>query len=244
MTSTGYYEGQSNLGQPRFVIFGVGRCGTTTLYENIVRHPEISRSRVKEISFFRSQFSRGRQWYEKQIGVGISGEASPQYFTGSKVPGRIKKMYPDVRLIVLMRNPVDGVECSLTMRQRHNFLYSKPQIDISKVALEKLSRTQVGSTDPVLDRYCYEKHMKRWLRAFDQEQILFLQSEHLFENLQEELATVFRHIGVDPVSIETVRARSLLDMDTLSEDVRNRLGEFYAPYNERFYEMGIDWRWE
>lgn len=48
---------------PDFIIIGVARCGTTSLYNYLVKHPYIFPALRKEINFFSINFNRGLGWY-------------------------------------------------------------------------------------------------------------------------------------------------------------------------------------
>src|SRR5437016_5579333 len=96
---------------PHFIIIGAQRCGTTSLFEYLARHPSFSLPSQKELHFFDYQYHNGADWYRKQfpllLGGVITGEASPYYLLHPHVPRRIRDWNPDVKLIVLLRNPVD-----------------------------------------------------------------------------------------------------------------------------------------
>lgn len=98
---------------PTFIIIGAMRAGTTSLYDILSHHPQISMSQQKETDFFIAEksWSRGTGWYTRQFDPSkrIRGEASPNYtkrhvFTG--VPERIYATVPNVKLIYLLRDPV------------------------------------------------------------------------------------------------------------------------------------------
>lgn len=110
---------------PTFLIIGVQRSGTTTLHYSLARHPQIFMSRIKETNYFlrdphgvlphwlAAERSTPRTWEEYTelfAGAGPQhraiGESSPSYLYGP-VAGRIKARLPDVKLIVILRHPVD-----------------------------------------------------------------------------------------------------------------------------------------
>lgn len=99
---------------PDFVIIGAMRAGTTALAERLSLHPEIGMSRLKETDYFIAEKNAGRGalWYRSLFpkDKSIRGEASPNYtkndvFAG--VPERIRRVRPDVKLIYIVRDPVD-----------------------------------------------------------------------------------------------------------------------------------------
>jgi hypothetical protein len=98
------------------------KAGTTSLYHYLVQHPCIAPARNKELRFFDHRFhTYGLDWYwrrfpsvweQKRVGARLgckikTGEASPYYLMHPHAPRRVKKVLPQVKLIVVLRNPVD-----------------------------------------------------------------------------------------------------------------------------------------
>jgi hypothetical protein len=106
--------------KPNFIIIGAQRCGTTSLYNYLTRHPSILPARVKEVHYFDYKSYRGLLWYKanfpmlthklkryiKQKTI-ITGEASPFYLYHPHAFKRIAQVLPNIKLIVILRNPVD-----------------------------------------------------------------------------------------------------------------------------------------
>ena len=98
---------------PDFIIIGAQMCGTTSLYDYLAKHPNVLLSYVKEIHFFDHSYNKGLLWYRSFFplriikGKRMTGEASPYYIFHSHSAKRIAKTLPSVKLIVMLRNPVD-----------------------------------------------------------------------------------------------------------------------------------------
>jgi hypothetical protein len=101
---------------PDFIIIGAAKSGTTSLWDYLNRHPDIFMSRPKEPCFFDEDvaWSRGIDWYRTLFAKAqehqVCGEASTNYSRWPQVTGvprRIHAVLPNVKLIYLMRNPVD-----------------------------------------------------------------------------------------------------------------------------------------
>lgn len=99
--------------KPTFIILGAQRCGTTALYGSLRTHPQISmRSYAHgEIHFFdqNRRYRKGIGWYEDffRNTKPICGEKSPSYLSTPKAIARIKAYNPSIRLVILLRDPVD-----------------------------------------------------------------------------------------------------------------------------------------
>jgi hypothetical protein len=102
---------QLQAGLPNFVLIGALRSGTTSLARQLGAHPDVFVALQKEVRFFNRYFDRGVEWYRKQFaGAGTElavGEATPTYMYDEQAMARIADLLPDVRLIAILRDPVD-----------------------------------------------------------------------------------------------------------------------------------------
>ena len=98
--------------RPSFLIIGVGKCGTSSLYYYLVGHPKVVGASQKQLQWFDHQYHGnrfGREYlshFRKSLGPGeMSGEASPGYAAYSQVPARVARHLPGVRILVIVRDP-------------------------------------------------------------------------------------------------------------------------------------------
>ena len=93
---------------PDFIIIGCQRGGTTSLYNYITSHPDVEPASQKELHFFDYNFDKGLDWYKDQFPDNkITGETSPYYIIHPHAPRRIAQAKPDVKILILLRNPGD-----------------------------------------------------------------------------------------------------------------------------------------
>jgi len=108
---------------PDFLIIGAPKCGTTSMYLYLLRHPSMRPAYRKETHFFSDDryYSNGSFGYRKMFATYffkiyfekikklkfLTGEASPGYLRDKKTPERVFKVLPKIKLIVLLRNPVN-----------------------------------------------------------------------------------------------------------------------------------------
>ncbi|MCP5463727.1 MAG: sulfotransferase [Deltaproteobacteria bacterium] len=92
----------------KFVCVGATKCGTTWLSSVLRGHPEINVSLNKEPCYFSVHYGRGPQWYASiwKDQPGLKGEFTNYYMFSKKALDRLKNDYPDVRIIVLLREPI------------------------------------------------------------------------------------------------------------------------------------------
>src|SRR5579863_2670833 len=106
---------------PDFLVIGTQRGGTTALYHSLQTHPYIKPATTTDTHFFDKKFNKGLTWYRGHFPTSVeryyaqrlrrhaflTGEASSSYLFYPHTPGRVARALPHVKLIVLLRNPVD-----------------------------------------------------------------------------------------------------------------------------------------
>jgi hypothetical protein len=98
---------------PDFLICGAQKAGTTALTFYLRNHPGIFIPWKKELHFFDADFNfnKGLDFYTRQFAgasqAQVTGEGTPIYMYLNKIPGRIAPALPGIKLIFILRNPVD-----------------------------------------------------------------------------------------------------------------------------------------
>ena len=231
---------------PDFLIIGGSRCGTGSLFKNLLQHPLIrgSLKNKKEIHFFNKikRYNRGIEWYKSQFPSArkktLCFEASPAYFHESLVAHRIFKHLPDGKFIILLRNPIDRVVS----------FYSRWKRKKEEWNPNELKNPQYG----VVEAGIYVKALWRWFGYFSINQFLIIKSEDYFENEKKIIAQCFDWLGIEPINIgkplfydQKNRQEEWLPYQReVPDDVKEYLREFYKPHNLKLYELlGRDFGW-
>jgi hypothetical protein len=97
-----------------FLVIGAAKSGTTALFHYLRDHPNIYLPPEKEVSFFSNEdwFTRGWDAFVHEffrlapLNV-LWGKVTPHYMAHPHVPERLFNMMPQIKLIALLRNPVD-----------------------------------------------------------------------------------------------------------------------------------------
>src|SRR3972149_755288 len=180
---------------PTFLIIGAMKTGTTSLYHYLAHHPQVHMPRQKEIDFFSEPaiWRLGWEWYLGQFASAPSsavaiGEASTSYTKFpefSDVPRRIAERLPRVRLVYLIRHPVERIHSQYA----HHVLMGDERRPISEALL----------ADPrYLNTTQYAMQLEQYLRYFDRDQILIVQAEHLRSVRRTTVRRIFTFLGIDP----------------------------------------------
>jgi hypothetical protein len=180
---------------PNLVIIGGMKCGTTSLHKYLSAHPEVFMSEEKELEFFTSwnRRERGIDWYERQFpsDAPVRGESSPVYSAWPHVlgvPEAIEETLPDVKLIYLVRDPID--------RLVSHYLHAWGRGDETRELAEVAAEPSFAESRYVAQSR-YAMQLERYLALFDRSHILVLEQEALERNREESLRGVFRFLGVD-----------------------------------------------
>jgi len=180
---------------PNFIIAGAAKSGSSTLYYYLNKHPEILMSKEKEPAYFTKYWGKKElKWYESQFdhwnGEKAIGEATVEYMVDEKAPERICKILPNVKLIFIMRNPVD--------RAWSHYWHRVKMGEETRSFDEIIKSIKNGNLNEYVIRYgMYATHIKRFLKYFPREKMLFLLLEEFKENPIEHLKLIFKFLEVD-----------------------------------------------
>jgi len=188
---------------PNFLIIGAPRSGTTWLAKNLMEHSQVFVPRCKEVHFFDRHYEEGIDWYSRyfrNVSSEISiGEGTPAYLSVPSVAPRIRKELGDIRLIAILRNPVDR-------------LYSRHCVSIGRFP-EQRSVTfeeRIQNKHHLVEEGYYFEHLTRYLALFSRESLKVTFYEDLKENPVEFLRQIFDFLGVD-CDVDTVAACHVLN---------------------------------
>jgi hypothetical protein len=214
---------------PNFLIVGAAKAGTTSLYHYVRAHPQSFMPERKELSFFCEEFNwaRGIEWYERHFDAAGSavavGEASPRYtvypiYRG--VPARIAASLPDVRLIYVVREPVQRMRSHYVDRIIHG--------------IEEQPIEEALLNDPFyLSSSSYTLQMKQYLEHFSRDQMLIITSEDLRRDRSGVLSRVFGFLGIDPAWRSKVFEEEFLPTDTRRAPRGGFRRIWYSPITHR-----------
>jgi hypothetical protein len=186
LTETNPLYGKENWA-PDFIVVGAQKAGTGALRCLMIQHPLILWSSKKEPHFFDLQYNKGAKWYEmlfpeRPSSDHLLGEKSPYYIVHPQVPKRIFSHYPNVKIIMILRNPVSRAYSHYQFNVARNMekLSFEDAIEAESKRLKgeekKLQKNPAYRSSKFkhfsyLTRGMYAHQIKRWLKYFPSEQI-------------------------------------------------------------------------
>ncbi len=188
------------VGEPRlpdFLIIGACKAGTTTLWAYLRSHMRIFLLEPKEPSFFqrKERYDKGIDWYKALFADArpgqICGEASTTYSRWphlADVPSRIAQAAPKVKLIYMMRHPVDRTYSHYCQHMRN---------PVPRLTFEEA----LQSDRDYIDTSLYMMQIKKFLEHFPRDSLLPILLDDLSDDPRATLETVQRFLGLDPIDL-------------------------------------------
>lgn len=201
---------------PNFILIGAQKSGTTAIAHYLAQHPQVFMSPIKEPGFFDFEGEPpgfkgpGDQELYSSIVTNLGGysklfehasdevaigEATTWYLYSQKAPGRIKHYIPNVKLIAVLRNPIDRAYSAYMHAVRDN----RESLDF--IDALKIEEKRISDNWEYLWHYSkigyYSEQLQRYFSEFDQEQLRFYLFEDLNENPESLLRSIFHFLDVD-----------------------------------------------
>jgi hypothetical protein len=192
---------------PNFMIIGVAKAGTTSLYRYLDQHPQVFMCPLKGTNFFGYEDALDWRWHDEgdppllrhfqvttfaayeDAFAGASdeiaiGEASPQYIRCPTAAQKIHTCIPNVKLIASIRNPADRAFSGFMMRTRRG-------------EAVKSIREELTPTSSHVKESFYYTRLKRYFDLFPRAQIKILIFEEFKKDPSKAVRDLFDFIGVD-----------------------------------------------
>jgi len=181
---------------PTFLISGAQKAGTTALYEALRAHPDVCMSRPKETEFFNWRYRRGWEWFESHFehydGEAAVGEASTRTMASPEAPARIADRLPDVKLIFVLRDPVERAHSAFWYYLTQGIL--RPGEDFGSFIRNEGHPLR----QEIIHYGFYDTQLERFLNCFDRSQLLLIRYLDLGSRPRNQVRRVCKFVGVDP----------------------------------------------
>jgi hypothetical protein len=233
---------------PDFIIAGAPRSGTTWLYVLARRHPQLAMAEpmMPEPKFFLVDelWQRGvnyysKKWFDSLPSGQVLGEKSTNYLESPEAAERIYRALPRVKLIFLLRNPVD--------RAYSNYLWSRQngletETFERALALEEqrerdlVPQLRYARPHAYFSRGLYAEHLAKFFARFPRAQMLVLRHEDMAARPDSVAADFHRFLGVPELpktalALGRINAAETGRREPLSSSLRRWLAKQYRAAN-------------
>jgi hypothetical protein len=259
---------------PDFVIIGAKRGGTTSLYNYVLEHPSIQplfpgRTHLKGVHYYDSRYARGPRWYRShfplQVGgrhlarpgvqPAITGEASPYYLFHPLAAERLARDFQDVRIIVVLRDPVERAYSHFKERTHHGgeTLSFEEALDAEegrlrgeaeRIAAEPGYLSVEHENHSYLSQGRYLDMLPRWFGLFPREQFHIAVSEDFYAEPERHVNNVWEFLGLAPRKLRSRTRHNYLPAADIRPETRQRLQEALADHNrglEKLLGRSLPW---
>jgi len=234
---------------PDFIIAGETKCGTTSMYNNLIQHSKIYPSlgngdikltddgeqlSIKELRFFDRYYHLGWDWYKNRFPLCpedcITGEATPMYLYRTQAIKRMSDIMPDCKIIVMFRDPVKR----LISHYRHLYNISNnwrtlyPTFDI-------FWNTAHENDYYLIDKGLYWQTLKRLYQYYPSSQVKVIISEELFKIPQEIYRDTLEFLDLEYQKLEPNYSRKNKNKTIITE--LSEIKDFYKVPNFLLGEM-------
>jgi hypothetical protein len=255
---------------PDFIIVGAQRAGTTSLYRYLTAHPSVVAASRKEVHFFDIGYHEGLSWYRSHFPLRArkryrermrgrlfrTGEASPYYMFHPHALRRIAAALPHVKLIAILRNPIDRAYSQYhhEVRGGHERLPFEEAIDreperlrdeLPRLLADERFYSAAHQHHSYLSRGIYARQLRELYRlGLGDDRLMVLQSETFFADPGREFPRVLEFLGLPEWRPPTFERFNVLRYDQMGLATRERLRRFFEPHNRELYALlGRDLEW-
>ncbi len=256
---------------PNFLIIGYYKSGTTSLYDYLIQHENIGKAKRKEIHYFSFSYWRGLMWYrsyfstifaKRQIEAKTgrkfhTGESSPQYIFHPYSLDRIHQTLPNVKLILLLRNPIDRAYSHYIHeknRENEPLKTFEEAIELDderyEVMFSKFKKNEIKEFNnkvylsPYVRMGKYILEIKKLYKIFPKNQILILKTSDLDNSPENTVNKALKFMDLLLTNKINFTKKNVGKYSQMNSETREKLIEYYKPYNlelEKFLDMKFDW---
>lgn len=204
---------------PHFIIIGAMKSATSTLQDQLIQQPGICMCNPKEPNFFsdEDQYKKGMDWYHGLFDAfpedSLFGEASTHYTklpTYPETVGRLNKHLSDIRLIYVMRHPIDR----LISHYIHEWSMGNYKCDIN---------VAISQYPELVDYSRYSMQLEPYFKIYGCNNVLPVFFDRLIDHSQSELDRVCEFIGY--------KGKSVWSYDLEAKNVSNKRIRRFPLYN-------------
>lgn len=185
---------------------GAQKAGTTSLWATLRHQPWFTGAQTKELHYFNFNHHRGVTWYRDQFPPPapgrVRGEITPDYLRSRAAPLRMYRYNPRLRLVAILRNPVDRALSAFLHARR---LGAIPRSRTFEEALA-LETPRYGSPwSDLVEGGLYFRQLLRFREHFPPEQLHVALFEELTDPSHPALEGTIEFIAGPGMAISPVR---------------------------------------
>jgi len=195
-----------------FFIIGAQRSGTTLLYHLLDKHPQISMAKPirPEPKFFLQitpqtniQDYLNNYHPTQNTDIRAYGEKSTSYYEKPKVAARIAQYFPEAKIIMLLRNPVERAISNYFFTRQHGLeTRTLEEVFIQKIPAPSIPKNISVSPFDYIKRGCYTQYLPIYIEKFGRNKVKTLIFDNFIANPQNDLNHIFDFFEINQQDIQ------------------------------------------
>lgn len=241
---------------PSFFLAGVEKCGTSSLFKYLLQHKQIIAPQRKDTYFFsnNNRYNKGINFYKaffahkaykklielKRGNKVITFDSTPIYFDYPEAPGRIKQMFPDAKIVILLRDPVERAFSNYNMAIKFGFetLNFSDAIQLEEKRVEWFKNSEFfKGHNFAFQRIVYKsrgeyiRFIPEWKKQFGEN--LYIEfAENLSSNPTEAMRGILNFLQLENASINFDRVNEGEYNVQMTDAEKQLLTNHYEPFNK------------
>lgn len=242
---------------PDFIMIGAQRCGTTSLFRALMEHPQVVRPTFhKGVNYFDLNYFRGEGWYRAHFplsrlaklstrthGAPAVFEASGYYLYHPFAIERIARKLPNVKLVVMLRDPVERAYSAYQHELARGFEWEDFETALALEDERLVGEVGRMRRDPSYESFTHRHHSYRHRGNYaDQLETVFahvppervhvMQSENFFAQPAREFGALTAFLGLEPLQPRRFDQYNSRPRSPMPAESRQLLVEHYAPHDD------------
>jgi Sulfotransferase domain len=247
--------------RPGFIMIGVQRSGTTSMFRMLEAHPQVVHAHRKQVNYFDLNYARGMSWYYGHFPVAsrarhsaggfgepVAFEASGYYIYHPFALERMARDLPDMRLVVMLRDPIERAYSAYKHEYARGY-----EAETFERALELEDSRLAGEVDRMREDIGYESHshrhhsykhrglyaqqLQRAFGHYPRSQVHVLDSELYFSEPAKEYGKLLEFLGLRPFQPAQFAKLNARPGAPMQAETRAMLREYYRPHDESLAEL-------
>jgi hypothetical protein len=251
--------------KPSFLVIGVQKGGTNALFHYLSQHPNIKPAKIKEPCFFNKYYHKGVRWYHQFFPLLnsknpnlITFEASVGYICDKLFAKRIYNYNPNMKLILIIRDPIERVFSQWNMCRKFAKDGPYPELaedrdfhEVINYEIDLINKGVKSSQPPLsyIQRGLYLEQIENYLKYFPRRQIFITENKKLKKRRVEVLNEIINFLELpmfawDKKNLENQREGDY-EGKKMDDETIKILSAFYRPYNKKIFDfLGEQYDWK
>jgi len=243
---------------PAFLIVGAQRCGTTSMYRTLSQHPAVVKAVLhKGVHYFDLNYDHPLSWYRAHVPLSgraarsvpgsqppVTFESSPYYLFHPLAAGRIATDLPGVKLLVLVRDPVERAYSAWAHERARGFETEPFERALELEASRLAGQAERMAAEPGYLSFSHQHHaytargqyveqLERLEGLVGRDRIHVVDSNDFFVKPEPAYDEVLDFLGLGHGEYPEFERHNARPRSPMPDVVRAGLAEHFAPYDER-----------